>query len=63
MKSRCWPLARCRCISGDFGAATVRVGDDLPMSASAPEMVAVLMADLVGSTAMADRVVGQSGPS
>jgi class 3 adenylate cyclase len=33
------------------------------MSASAPEMVAVLMADLVGSTAMADRVVGQSGPS
>jgi len=26
-------------------------------------MVAVLMADLVGSTAMADRVVGQSGPS
>jgi class 3 adenylate cyclase len=34
------------------------VGDDLPMSASAPEMVAVLMADLVGSTAMADRVVG-----
>ncbi len=25
------------------------------MSASAPEMVAVLMSDLVGSTAMADR--------
>ncbi len=30
--------------------------DDWRMSASAPEMVAVLMTDLVGSTAMADRV-------
>jgi hypothetical protein len=32
------------------------------MSASVPEMVAILMTGLVGSTAMPDRVVGRSGP-
>jgi class 3 adenylate cyclase/tetratricopeptide (TPR) repeat protein len=40
----------------DVAAQGCRIADDWRMTATAPEMVAVLMTDLVGSTAMADRV-------
>jgi class 3 adenylate cyclase len=40
----------------DVSAPTVRVVDHALMSAGVPEMVVLLMTNLVGSTAMADRV-------